>query len=156
MKKNLFFSALLILLFPILLIKAEHFILVSPNYYTYSVNSLSASIGDAGIAHWAPGSSHGYYLTSSAGDGLSLELTQQETQKSIDAWGSISTKNISLSYYGYNPSLSWGEDGINVIHWAEDGDRAWASGGPLYSNPNAGGLTIIKVNSKNELIEADI
>lgn len=154
MKKNLFFSALLFSLFPIMIIKAEHYMIVEQNSYVWWGN-LSASIGDQNIAHWAPGSSHGYYLTSTAGD-LDLTVTNQETALAIAAWSNISNKNYTMNYYGYNSSLTWGEDGINTISWAEDGDRAWNTGGPLADNPGAGGITIVKVNSRNEFIEADV
>ena len=132
----------------------ERYLSSSPNTYTWYGSYVD--MGYRYIDHWANHSYGWYLIQNGAGDGLSFNDVEASAILSHDTWtsSSVSTTDLTINYLGAT-TATWGNDGINTVFWAEDGDPAFEVGGPLYGI-NPGGITCVKVNSNYEFIEADV
>lgn len=112
------------------------------------------NIGGENIIHWE-NLNVGWYLNSNgAGDGLTFSQTQSAVQNAFDSWENVNTASIMFNYMD-STSSTWSNDGKNVHYWAESGDSMYNEGYPFsYSGVIA--VTIITINSSEELLDVDI
>lgn len=134
---------------------SEKYLTSSTNVYTFYGSGVD--MGSNAIDHWANHVKNWYLNEIGAGDGISIGDTETQVVAAHNTWSSssVATTDLTFNYLG-RTSTTWGEDGINTIFWAESGDRAYNPGNPFAIVPNAGAVTIVKVNSNYEFIEADI
>ena len=89
-------------------------------------------------------------------DNISLQDLESAVKNGFNSWDTISTADINFFYEGETNTF-YGNDGENLIYWAEENDIAFENGGPLAGT--SGGtlaITILTVNEYEEILESDI
>ncbi len=148
--------------FILLIFFTEHSGLISQETYikTTTYNQAHSQIdefvpmGTKGIAHWANYSNVPWYIGTGGAHDVSESATITACDAAFSAWENVSTANVTFASCSGSSSRRWGYDGYNVLYWAESGDDEYESNGPLKDDYLA--MTIITVNSSNELLDADI
>ncbi len=127
----------------------------------YSFWGTTVHLGANGIDHWASHSEAWYLSTIGwATEGFSVDDIEDQAVAAHNVWSSsqVSTTNLTFDYVERTTS-TWGEDGICTIYMAQAGDPAYDGApdyGPFFFAPNAGAITVFRVNANYEFIEADI
>jgi len=110
------------------------------------------------VLHWENAVNIPWRLNQSgAGDGLSFAQTQSALAAAFLEWQNVSTAYIGFTYAGSTSNKHNNSDGQNVLFWAEGGDQAYTTG--YYGTVMDRGLlalTIITVNSSQEILDVDI
>jgi len=118
--------------------------------------------GDANIVHHPTNSFSWSLNENGAGDGISVNQTQNEIAEAYALWQSVTTSTLTFTYDNLTTVDTWGNDGTNVHFWAEDGDPAFNSTNPLYSAPGTplnmqpSAITVFTINANQEILDVDI
>ena len=113
----------------------------APNYIRWEKSNINWALNENGC---------------SINDNIKIQDLENAVKNGFYNWDTISTANINFIYEGVT-NTPYGNDGENIIYWAEDDDLAFENGEPLGGVlPGPLAVTIMTVNDYNEILDVDI
>ncbi|MBS4035635.1 MAG: T9SS type A sorting domain-containing protein [Ignavibacterium sp.] len=112
-----------------------------PNYIRWINNTIAWKINENGCCF---------------NDNISVRDLESAVKNGFNSWDTISTADFNFFYQGETDAL-FGNDGENLIYWAEENDIAFQNGGPLAGTGSGTlAITILTVNEYEEILDSDI